>query len=74
MSLDREELKKLGIRFPLIKERKLPKDNGFSSRDYVEDNLKAAEWLLDNSEMLLEVLIKYRRITEITSEGEKPNE
>jgi hypothetical protein len=34
MSLDREELEKLGIRFPLIKERKLPKDNGFSSRDY----------------------------------------
>jgi len=59
MSLDREELKKLDIRFPLIKERKLPRDNGFSSRDYVDHNLEAAVWLLENSDLLFKVLVAY---------------
>ena len=73
--ISRETLSRLDRHFPHIQERKLL---GYQfqegDRSYVKKNLVAATWLLDNSDLLLEILRRYRRITEITFEGEKLNE
>lgn len=74
-SLNRKELSRLDRSFPHIQERQ-SLDYPFREGDesYVRKNLGAATWFLDNSKLLLEVLERYRIITEITFEGEKPNE
>lgn len=75
--LNRKELSRLAREFPYISKRHqfVPTSANFETDEsYVEGNLKAAAWMLDNSELFFKLLIQYRRVTEITFEGEKSNE
>lgn len=67
MTINREELSRLARQFPLVRDY----DN---DSDRVAKNTEAAIWFLKNRELFFELLIKYRRITEITFEGEKLSE
>lgn len=67
--INRKELKRLERQFPYVKNTEADKD-----WDFLEKNEDAAIWLCDNSDLLLEILRRYHRITEITFEGEKLNE
>lgn len=67
MTINREELSRLARQFPLVRDY----DN---DTDRVAKNTDAAIWFLKNRELFFELLIKYRRITEITFEGEKLSE
>ncbi len=66
-SISREELSRLARQFPLVRDY----DN---DSDRVAKNTEAAIWFLKNRELFFELLTRYRRITEITFEGERPNE
>lgn len=70
MSINRETLNSLNRNFPLVKSFVEDKDEGFfkSREKYLNVNKVQALWLLDNSDLLLEVLQKHRRITEIIEE------
>lgn len=69
MRISREELKKLLRQFPLVKERYLF-SSGFPECDdsYVDTNLDACVWLLDNSEVILQALYNYDRVINLVQE------
>jgi len=71
--ITREELCSLDRKFPLVKERdyKFGQTTEDNNDSYIETNKEAVVWLLDNSTLLLEIIEKYRRITEITFEGKE---
>lgn len=72
--INREELSRLGRHFPLVHKRQSLESSLECDDSYVDNNLEAAVWMLENSELFFELLVKYRRITEITFEGEKLSE
>ena len=70
-NLDKNELSRLQREFCTVPEYTRWKDDSNMSDSpdsYVDKCSKQAFWLLNNSEILFKLLIKYRRIAEITLE------
>jgi hypothetical protein len=69
MSIDKKEVEKLVLGFPEAEERFLFESGTPECDDsYVDHNLEAAVWLLENSGLLFKVLVAYLKT--ILEEGE----
>jgi len=73
MKINKDEIKVLLREFPYVARRnpdwwdnpQLPIETDYS---FLDKNRKAAIWLLENSELLLEIAQNYSRVVEITNE------
>ena len=66
MNVSRKDLKRLLREFPLVKKRTVFSPT-FSDCDegFVDNNLEAAVWLLENSDLIIGILYRYDRVAEI---------